>query len=274
LIIGTPAGEHAAQATAALERGIAVFCHHPIAEGAGDATRIVDLARDCDRLVGVDFRYRQVSGVPEMAALVRDGAIGDVFSVELAYHTAHGPEAASDAPASPSHDTGGDAAATTAASTGCLLELGSHLVDLLLHVLDAPPVHTVSGRRYVSGRRLPPGARMAEDHATAEITLGRDITARLACSWRASLGRESVIDARFIGTRGALRLRNVHGSSTAFRVEQHEGTRTRTIGGTLDAWSGRVACAWARRLATDPTFDESALRIPLVSTIIESIVAQ
>jgi predicted dehydrogenase len=150
-------------------------------------------------------------------------------------------------------------------------------VDLALHVLDVPALElteVVSGRRYASGRLLDAGAPIAEDHATAELLLGRGVTTRIACSWRASIGQEAVIEATFTGTRGALRLRNVHGSFNAFRVEHCEGTRCRTVGGTLDAWSGRVACAWARRLAADPGYDESADRIPLVATIIERIAGQ
>lgn len=243
---------------AAIARGLAVFAAHPLAGSAREAADTVAVARAHDRLLGVDFRHRGLAGVAEMAALVRDGAIGTVFSADLAYHCTSGVP----------HTHG-----MREGLNGCLLELGSHLVDLALHVLDTDEVHEISGRRYASGRRLAPRLAVAEDHASAELVAGRGVSVRLACSWRADLGQPHATEALFRGTRGALRLRNVPGSPNAYRVEQLEGARQRTLGGTLDAWNCGAGCAWARRLARSPGFDESATRIPLVLTIIEQILA-
>jgi len=255
VVIGSTIQHRAALASAALDRGLAVFCQYPLAESARETAAVIERAHRRDRLIAVDFQLRQVPGVAEMAALIRDGAVGDVFSVDMRWHSLFGADADGDVQ-----------------PAGCLTELGSHLVDLMVHVLDGPVVHAVSGRRYASGRLL--GAhspRTSDDHTLADLTVGNDISVRLACSWRAAIGQEANVEAAFVGTRGTLRLRNVAGMLEAFRVEHCEGTRCRTLGGTRDAWSGRMADAWARQLARDPRFDSSAARIPLVAGIIDRI---
>lgn len=260
LVIGGPVADRAGLAMAALDRGIAVFSHHPLAETARETAAVVDRAHRRDRLLAVDYLFRHVPGVAEMAALVRDGAVGEVFSVDLRWQSLFG------------SDDAGAPGSTDGASVGCLVELGSHLIDLMVHVLDEPPVRTVTGRRYASGRLLPAAqSRIPDDHTTAELVVGDDVGVRLGCSWRAAIGQEALVEASFTGTRGTLRLRNVAGMLDSFRVEHCEGSRCRTLGGTRDVWTGRMADAWVRQLARDPRFDMSAARIPLVAGIVDRI---
>jgi len=140
LVIATPSGQHARQAIAALTRGIAVFCQKPLATTAAEAARVVATARALDRLIDVDFCYRTLAGVPELAGLARSGALGEVFAVDLTFHNAYGPDK------SWFYDrqqSGG----------GCVMDLGIHLIDLLLWVLDSPTVVEVRSRLYAEARR-------------------------------------------------------------------------------------------------------------------------
>ncbi len=260
IVIGGAAPQRAALALAALDRGLAVFSQYPIADTARETAAIVERAQRKDRLIAVDFQLRHVPGVAEMVALVRDGAMGEIFAVDLRWQTMFG------------SDQAGELNASEVNTSGCLVELGSHLVDLALHVLDEPAIHAVSGRRYASGRPLAPRQwRTPDDHVIADLIVGHDTSIRLACSWRAAIGQEAIVEASFVGTRGTLRLHNVAGMLDGFRVEHCEGSRCRTLGGTRDAWRGRMADAWARQLARDPTFDTAAARIPLVARILDRI---
>lgn len=255
VVIGAAVQQRAALALAALDRGLSVFSPYPLADSARDTAAIVERARRRDRLIAVDFHFRNAPGVAEMAALIRDGAVGEVFAVDLRWQSIFG----SDQAGEPN-------------SSGCLVELGSHLVDLAMHVLDEPPVHAVAGRRYASGRLLDPSQLSTpDDHVVADLIVGGETSVRLACSWRAAIGQEAHVEASFVGTRGTLRLRNVAGMLDAFRVEHCEDSHCRTLGGTRDAWGGRMADAWARQLARDPKFDMAAARIPLVAGIIDRI---
>jgi len=258
IVIATPSGLHAQQTIAALARGRAVFCQKPLARTADEAAQAVRCARERNRLLGVDFSYRTVAGVPAMAELVRSGALGDVYTVDLVFHNAYGPD-------KPwfydIRQSGG----------GCVMDLGIHLVDLLLWILEYPPIEAVSSRLYANGKRLTQPTRELEDHAQAEITLGEGRGARLACSWRLSAGTDAIIEAAFYGTRGSAILRNVGGSFYDFTVEHCEGTSRRVLAEGPDNWGGRAACAWARQLVIDPSFDGASEHFVEVSAVLDAI---
>lgn len=258
IVIATPSGLHAAQAAAALERGIAVFCQKPLARTAAEAAEVVAAARRRDRLLAVDFCYRTVAGVAELAALARSGALGEIHAVDLVFHNAYGP----DKPWF--YDLQQSAG-------GCVMDLGIHLADLLLWVLADARATRVSSRLYAGGRLLETPARELEDFALAELQLASGATARLACSWRLPAGRDAVIEASFYGTRGAVQLRNVEGSFYDFTVEHCQGTQRRLLAAPPDDWGGRAICAWAERLGCDPRFDPCAERLVDVAALIDAV---
>jgi predicted dehydrogenase len=258
IVIATPSGQHADQAIAALTRGMAVFCQKPLATTAAEATRVVAAARALDTLIDVDFCYRTLAGVPELARLARSGELGEVFAADLTFHNAYGPDKSWFYDRSQS---GG----------GCVMDLGIHLVDLLLWTLGFPEVVEVRSHLYAEGRRLADPESALEDYATAELRLCSGAVARLACSWRLPAGRDAVIEAAFYGTRGAAILRNVNGSFYEFMVEHCEGTRRRLLAGPPDDWGGRAVCAWAQRAAEDASYDSAADRLVTVATVIDRI---
>lgn len=261
IVIATPSGQHAGQAIAALTLGRAVFCQKPLATTAPEAARVVAAARALDRLLAVDFCYRTVAGVPELARLVGSGELGEVFAVDLTFHNAYGPDKTW---FYDRQQSGG----------GCLMDLGIHLIDLLLWALGFPEVTQVRSRLYSEGKPLSQPDSALEDYAVAELHLAQGTVARLACSWRLAAGRDAVIEAAFYGTRGAAMLRNVNGSFYEFTVEHCEGTRRRLIAEPPDDWGGRAVCAWARRLAENPAFDSSAEQLAAVSSVLDRLYAR
>ena len=92
VVIATPSAQHAAQAIAALERGVAVFCQKPLGRIAAETRRVVDAARAANRLLGVDLSYRHTQGMQRIAELVRADALGTMFAVDLVFHNAYGPD--------------------------------------------------------------------------------------------------------------------------------------------------------------------------------------
>ncbi len=258
IVIATPSGQHAAQAIAALTRGRAVFCQKPLATSAPEAARVVAAARALDRLLDVDFCYRTVAGVPELARLVRSGDLGEVFAADLTFHNAYGPDKTW---FYDQRQSGG----------GCLMDLGIHLVDLLLWALGFPEVVEARSRLYSEGKPIAHPQGALEDYAVAELQLAQGTVARLACSWRLAAGRDAVIEEAFYGTRGAAMLRNVNGSFYEFTVEHCEGTRRRLIAGPPDDWGGRALCGWARRLAESPAYDSSAEQLVAVSSVLDRL---
>lgn len=258
LVIATPSALHADQAHAALEHGLAVFCQKPLARSAAETRDVLAHARRVDRLVGVDLSYRHVSGVPELRRLVQGGELGDVFAVDLQFHNAYGP----DKPWFYERALSGG---------GCLIDLGTHLVDLALWALDWPSAVVADRMCYRGGQLLPPGASEVEDFAAARLELGGRTAVQLSCSWRLHAGRDAAIAARFYGTRGAVALSNVGGSFYDFRVERFDGTARTTIAAPPDAWGGRALVAWARRLADDPSYDPEVEGAVQVAALLDAI---
>ncbi len=260
LVIATPSAMHAAQSIAALDRGLAVFCQKPLGRSADEAQAVVDAARRADRLLGVDFSYRKTAAVEAIARLMQEGALGHVFAADLTFHNAYGP-------GKPwffrREESGG----------GCVIDLGVHLVDLALWLLDFPQVETVTSRLYAAGEPLNAEAEAVEDYAVARLDLATGANVRLACSWNLHAGREALIEATFYGTHGSASLRNLNGSFYDFEATLGRGTTHEQIAAPPDDWGGRAAAVWARRLADDPRFDPQAEQLVEVSSVLDRIYA-
>jgi predicted dehydrogenase len=225
VVIATPSALHAEQAVAALERGLPVFVQKPVGRTAEEVERVVGAARANDLLLGVDLSYRHVEAFRVARDAVRE--IGDVFAAELVFHNAYGP----DKPWFRDPELAGG---------GCVIDLGIHLVDLAVWMLDLDP------REIRSRLRGEP----VEAFATAELD-----HVRLACSWNLHAGEDARIEATFYGDRGGVHVTNVDGSFYDFRCELLTGTTRETLAAPPDDWPGRAAVAWARRLADGDRFD-------------------
>jgi predicted dehydrogenase len=258
VVIATPNALHLEQCLAALSRGVAVFCQKPLARNAHESLRIVQAAAAAGRPLGVDLSYRRTRAMDHVRRLVQDGVIGDVFAADLVFHNAYGPDKAwfFDRRLS-----GG----------GCLLDLGIHLVDLALWTLGFPAVSEATSRLYASGRPLAPGDAAVEDFALAQLQLETGATVRLTCSWKVPAGCDAVIEATFLGTRGAARLRNVNGSFYDFVAEHLVGTRRDTLCAPPDAWGGRMLVAWAEQLAAGAGFDPASWEHVEVARVMDRI---
>jgi len=258
VVIATPSGLHAEQTEAALRAGCAVFCQKPLARNAMEAARVIDTARACDRLLGVDFSYRSVMGVPDIAQLIRTGKLGEIYAVDLVFHNAYGP----DKPWFYDLKQSGG---------GCVMDLGIHLLDLLLQVLNYPTVRTVTSRLRADGKLLAKPLRELENHAYAELETDTGVSARMACSWNLPAGCDAVIEAVFYGTRGSASLRNVRGSFYDFVAQHCTGTTARVIAQGDTTWGGRTACNWVRQLSQDRHFNTDADRLYEVQALVDRI---
>jgi predicted dehydrogenase len=151
------------------------------------------------------------------------------------------------------------------------MDLGVHLVDAAMWLLDFPVVRGVTSRLFRNGAVLERGERALEDHAFAELELATGASVRLACSWNLSAGCDAVIGVRLHGTRGGASMHNVNGSFYDFVAERYTGTHTERLVDPPDPWGGRAAVAFARRLAEDASFDASAAELVAVAALLDRI---
>jgi predicted dehydrogenase len=258
IVIATPNSFHATQAIAALERGKAVFCQKPLGRNAAETQRVIDAARVNDRLLGVDLSYRHTAAMRAVRDAIDSGEIGDIFAADLTFHNAYGP----DKPWF--YDR-------TLSGGGCLIDLGVHLVDLLLWTLPDARLANVTSRLFAKGDPHFDREHTVEDYVTARLDLANGATANIACSWNLNAGRDCVIDVRFFGTRGAIGFHNVNGSFHDFVAERYDGTRTTRLTEPPDAWGGRAAVAWAERLRDDASFDPAIESVASVARALDAI---
>lgn len=256
VVIATPSAFHADQTIAALQAGKAVFCQKPLGRDATEARAAVEAAREADRLLAVDLSYRETAAVAAIRSLIENSELGRIHFVDLVFHNAYGP----DKPwfYDPAQSGG-----------GCLMDLGVHLADLALWLLGYPEVTEVRANLRTGGEPWLRGS--CEDFASAELVLAGSTVVRLACSWRLHAGCDAVIEATFHGTRGGAALRNVAGSFYDLEALHWSGTSSRRIAAPPDAWGGRAAVAWARRLARDPQFDPEAARLVELAGVLDRI---
>jgi predicted dehydrogenase len=257
VVIATPSACHAAQAVRALEAGCAVFCQKPLGISADETAQVVRAARGADRYLSVDFSYRFTAGMQSIRQLARAGELGEVYAADLVFHNAYGPD----------KDWFYDPALS---GGGCLMDLGSHLVDLALWFFDFPRVESVTSSLFCKGAELGPERNKVEDYAVACYRLETGQVVRVACSWNLPAGRDAVIEANFYGTAGGASFRNVEGSFYDFSAERYRGTARESLTLPPDEWGGRAAISWARELALGGRFDPAAERLIDVAQALEA----
>lgn len=257
IVIATPSALHAEQSIAALERGLAVFCQKPLGRNETEVAAVVAAARRADRLLGVDLSYRFTRAMESIRERIQSGALGKVFAADLVFHNAYGP----DKPWFYEKALSGG---------GCVMDLGIHLVDLALWVLDFPRITSVSSCLYSGGEPVRDTASV-EDFAEATLTLDTGAVVRLSCSWRLNAGCDAEIGARFYGTSGGAGCRNVGGSFYDFVAEAYAGTSRELLAEPPDDWGGRAAMHWARQLSEGTGFEPGTKHLETVARALDRI---
>src|SRR4051794_30363181 len=122
LAIVAPDDVHAPATTAALERGIAVFCEKPLANAAATATQLACLQDELSAVATVGFSFRFSPALQQLKRDVEAGVLGEPWFIELYEHNAQ------------FHPLRGRPmnwkGAPAHAAAGALFEYGSHIVDV------------------------------------------------------------------------------------------------------------------------------------------------
>jgi predicted dehydrogenase len=262
VVIATPSALHAPQCVAALSKGLAVFCQKPLGRSADEVAGVVDAARRANRLLAVDLSYRRTEGMQRLCDIVKAGGLGRVYAIDLVFHNAYGPD----------KDWFFDASRS---GGGCVMDLGVHLIDLALNLLDYPKVESVSSSLWCGGEPLDRvrarRAEAVEDYAVATLILEGDVVVRLACSWTLHAGRPAEIAVAVYGVLAGARFCNLDGSFYDFTLELNRGAEREVLTAPPEDWGGRAAAEWARRLAFGEGFDAATETLTDVARVIDRI---
>jgi predicted dehydrogenase len=244
IVIATPSALHMQQSVEAFEAGKAVFCQKPLGRNSDEVEVVIQAAKNANKLLGADFSYRYTSAFKKVHSVIQSGELGKIFAVDLKFHNAYGP----DKPWFYDLKVSGG---------GCVLDLGIHLIDLMLFAFDFPQVEKVKSSLYAKGFSAK-GKDVVEDYANVSMELENDVNAQLSCSWNLQAGCEAVIEASFYGTKGGVSLKNINGSFYDFHALRYWGTKTEIMVQPPDNWGGRALVDWIERLSASSDFSPEA----------------
>lgn len=258
VVIATPSAMHAKQSIASLQAGKAVFCQKPLGRNLNETKRIVEEARRADKLLCVDYSYRYTQGMQAIKELIDQEAFGKIYAIEAVFHNAYGPDK------SWFYDpelSGG----------GCLMDLGSHMVDLVMWMLNFPSTEVLSTAILSKGKPIQSHWGEVEDYASAELKTVSGVNVKLGCSWKLPIGKDAEISLKLFGTNGGAAFYNVNGSFYDFQTEKYDGTSTTVLTSPPDDWGGRAIKRWANRLAYDSSYSKEAEELIKTAAVLEDI---
>lgn len=187
VVITVPNALHEEAAVAALDAGLDVLLEKPIAHDLASAERVAAAAREAEGFCTTGFVMRFYSEVEELLGRAAAGEFGDVSHVEARYVRRN------NVPDS------GWFVDPDLAGGGALVDVGVHVLDVALAVLDFPAIEGVYGRT-----RSECTAIDVEDSATALARSVDGATVSLEVAWAANTDPGRTIIVR--GSEGGARL--------------------------------------------------------------------
>jgi len=190
IVVTTPNRFHEPAAVAALERDIDVLCEKPLAHTLAAAERIATAADASDAFCTVGFHNRYTPAAERFKTRQAAGTFGEISHVEANYVRRRG------IPAPGSWFTD-----ESMAGGGALIDIGVHVIDYVLYLLDFPePVDVAAAVRSEFGSRPdyadPDGwagnwdadgdTFDVDDSASAFVTFADGSTLSLEVAWAAN----------------------------------------------------------------------------------------
>ena len=199
--IALPNFLHSKVAIAALESGKHVQLDKPFAMSYGEALRIVDTAKAAEKLLAVGMNQRFTTSSQTIRSVVQKGGLGETYAARALWCRRTG------APKFGTWFTN-----KKKSGGGSLLDIGVHMLDLCLYLIDNFKPLTVSGSTYTKfgNRGIGEGnwgksdveAKIfdVDDSAFALIKLDGGVTVNLESSWVRHQSEQSELNVYLFGT--------------------------------------------------------------------------
>ena len=186
----------------ALKAGKHVYCEKPLALNVGEAGRMCEAAEKTGVRTGMTYNFRFIPALMRAKRMIDDGDLGEIYSFQAEYlHTGY---------QDPGKPMSWKLRQETAGG-GSLIDLGSHLIDLVRHLLGEFRSIRAVTRTYIPKRPTAPGADQQEDVTVddeawlhAELVsgaFGSIVTSRFAT------GTLDDLNLEIYGRKGALSFR-------------------------------------------------------------------
>jgi scyllo-inositol 2-dehydrogenase (NADP+) len=202
VVLATPNDLHAAHAIEAMAAGKHVVTDKPMCLSLAEADAMLAASKEHDRLLSVFQNRRWDGDFLTVKKVIEEGTLGTPFLIEMFWGQYGAP---------------GGWRGDAEHGGGKFLDLGTHLVDQALQLVDAP-VEQVYARFH-----SPPGwERDIEAHAMATITFANGVEARVENS---SLAKKAKPRWYVLGTQGALVKEGLDPQERAMIVEDIDSAR-------------------------------------------------
>lgn len=279
VIVATPNVFHKPLAIEALRAGKHVLLEKPMAMNVAECDQIIAAADACGRFVQMGFVCRGAPAVEAAAPLLAGGAIGSVFHVKASLYRQRG-------------IPGLGRWFTTRAQSGggALMDVGVHLVDLVMHLTGFPrparasavctstfgsPIDRYAYEEMWGGPPNPDGVFDVEDEAVGLVRFADGMSMELNVAWAVNVAdgrlRDGVI---LLGDRGGCVV-DLWNSELVVTTEQDgrlvDSRPTLAAGEAWPAAWQRQAERFARTVADGTPPEASARQGRAVQSVIDAM---
>lgn len=194
----TPNNLHYDYTMQALKNGCHVFCEKPPAMTAAEAREMADLAKEKGKILAYNFQRRQSSEYLLLKKCFEEGQLGEVYHIKANYLRRRGIPG------------WGNFTNKTIQGGGALIDLGVHILDLALGIMDyqAPDkivanIHDFIGKTGEKGLKGSWDAKKfdVEDGCFAYLSFPGNKSISLSCSFALNQKEEEIINLEVFGSK-------------------------------------------------------------------------
>jgi predicted dehydrogenase len=208
--VATPTQLHHPITIAALDRGLHVLCEKPLARTVAEGTEMVEAAQKSGRVLKVVFNHRERGDVAALKHQIDEGQLGRIYYAKAHWMRRNGIPG-----------MGGWFTNRELSGGGPLIDLGVHILDMALHLMNEPKVTTVSANTFAelgprgrgsSSSVIRPtvdtlGSKFeVEDLATAYLRLEGGGALQLETSWATYRAPGDNFGIELFGTEGGAKI--------------------------------------------------------------------
>ncbi|MDB5298601.1 MAG: oxidoreductase domain protein [Phycisphaerales bacterium] len=212
IVVATPNKFHAEHAIAALEAGKHVFLEKPMAMSVAESDAIIAAMKKSGRLVQMGMVNRFRGAVQAIKGALDAGRCGKLYSGQAHMYRRRGIPG-----------FGGWFTTKSQSGGGALIDVGVHLLDLSLYLMDFPKPVAVSGMTYNVWKKLDEyrylnmwgkpqgeGKKDVDDYALATIRFEGGATLQLNVSWSLNIEfTQPDSGLRLMGEQGGVALKGL-----------------------------------------------------------------
>lgn len=209
VIIGTPNKFHMEQAVAALEAGKHVLLEKPMAMNVKESDAIIAAMKKSGKIVQMGMVNRFRASTQTLKNFIAAGRCGNIYAGQAFWYRRRGIPG-----------FGGWFTTKSMSGGGALIDIGVHLLDLSLYLMDFPKPVAVSGMTYniwkelesytytsMWGKPTPGGKKDVDDFAFGLIRFEDGQTLQLNVSWALNVDAGAETGVRIFGDKGGVQLR-------------------------------------------------------------------